>query len=313
MPVLDRRSLLALSGAAAVSGVAAAEPQPFFAHHKLPIGIQLYTLGPDVAKDLDGTLKTLAAIGYRTVELAGLAGRTPTEFRASLDRAGLSAPSVHVQPRGGEGSFEGDLGKLAADLHVLGAKIAVMPVPPIPERFGKSTPEEGFGGYMRRVSAGMTADDWKRIAETLNAKARALKASGLRVGYHNHNFELAPVGATNGLELLLAGTDPSLVTFELDLGWLAAAGVDAVAFLAKYKGRVGLVHVKDVAASTTANVDLKMSPTEVGSGRLEWARILPAAYAAGARDFFVEQEPPFARPRIEAAKISHDYLARVPG
>lgn len=313
MPAPNRRNLLALSAAAAIAGgPALAQPQPFFARRKLPIGIQLYTLGPDAAKDVEGTFKALHGIGYRTVELAGFLGKTPAELRAALDRAGLAAPSAHIQARGGEGTFEGDLGRLAADLNTLGVKTAVMPSLFIPDRFGKPTAADGgVGGYLRRVSAGMTADDWKLNAEFLNTKARALKASGLKVGYHNHNFEFLPLGATNGMEILLKETDPSLVTFEVDLGWVAAAGVDPLAFLNRHKGRVSLVHVKDVAAATTPNFTLGMSPTEIGSGTLDWPRLLPAAYAAGVRGFFVEQEPPFARPRLEAARISHDFLARV--
>ena len=317
MPALDRRRLLALTGAAALTDAAmtgpaaAAATSPFFARHKLPIGIQLYTLGPDAAKDVDGTFKALAAIGYRTVELAGFLGKTPAEFRAALDRAGLSAPSAHIQARGGAGTFEGDLGKLADDLHVIGVKTAVMPSLFIPDRFGKPAAGEGFGGYLKRIGAGMTADDWKQNADFLNAKARALKASGIRVGYHNHNFEFAPVGGSSGMELLIADTDPALVTFETDLGWVAAAGVDPVAFLGKHRGRISMVHVKDVTAATRPNFALAMSPAEIGSGVLDWRRLLPAAYAAGVRGFFVEQEPPFTRPRLEAAKISHDFLAGV--
>ena len=311
MSTLDRRRLLALSAAAAALAGPAVAATPFFAKHRLPIGIQLYTLGPDAAKDLDGTLKSLAAIGYRSVELAGLLGKTPREFRASLDRAGLSAPSAHIQARGGDGTFAGDLGRLADELQVLGVKTAVMPSLLVPERFGGATGGEGFGGFIRRVTAGMTADDWKANADYLNAKARALKAAGLKVGYHNHNFEFAPVGATNGLEIMIAATDPALVTFEADIGWVAAAGVDPYAFLARHRGRISLMHVKDVTAATKPNFALSMEPAEIGSGALDWKRLLPAAYAAGVRGFFVEQEPPFTRPRIEAARISHDFLAHV--
>jgi sugar phosphate isomerase/epimerase len=307
---IDRRSLLALAGAAAVSGPAAAAG-PFFRSHGLPIGIQLYTLGPEAAKDLDGTLKAVAAIGYKTVELAGFLGKTAPEMRAALDRAGLACPSAHVQARGGADSFQGDLGKLADDLRTIGVKTAVMPTLYIPERFGGPTGAEGIVGYLQRVAAGMTVDDWKMNADYLNAKGKALKPAGIRVGYHNHNFEFAPLGSTNGLEVLLKNTDPELVTFEADIGWVAAAGVDPYAFLAAHKGRLSLMHVKDIKAGNKANFALGMDPTEIGSGALDWKRLLPAGYAAGVRGFFVEQEPPFTRPRIEAAKISYDYLARV--
>ena len=309
-PRLDRRAFLA-TGAAVLAARPALAAQPFFKRMGLPIGIQLYTLGPDAAKDLDGTLKAVAEIGYQTVELAGLYGRTPAQMRAALDKAGLKCPSAHIQPRGGEGAFDGDLGKLADSLKLMGVKTAVLPILNIPDRFGGPTAADGIGGYLRRVSEGLTVDDWKASADFLNAKAKAMKAAGIRVGYHNHNFEFAPLGSTYGLEILLKNTDPALVTFEMDIGWVAAAGVDPLKLLKAHKGRFSLMHIKDVKADTKANFALKMDPAEIGSGKLPWKTLLPAAYAEGVRGFFVEQEPPFTRPRLEAAKISHDYLASV--
>lgn len=313
---LDRRGFL-VAGAAAVTAAATgagAAAKPFFAAHGLPIGIQLYTLGPDAAKDLDGTLAAVAAAGYRTVELAGFYGRTPEQFRAALDKAGLKAASVHVQSRalGPEGGFDGDLAKVAASVHAVGASNAVMPLCYIPERLGlRPAAGEDVAGWLRRVLGAMTADDWKMNADFLNAKAKGLKAEGIRVGYHNHNVEFLPLGATHGLEILLKNTDPALVTFEMDVGWVAAAGHDPAAVLSAHKGRFTLMHVKDLKASTKPNFNLQMDPTEIGSGEIAWKTLLPAAYAAGVRHFFVEQEPPFERPRIEAARISHDFLARV--
>jgi sugar phosphate isomerase/epimerase len=297
---LHRRGFLAAGLAAMTAGGASAAAQPFFKRHGLPIGIQLYTLGPDAAKDLDGTLKAVAGIGYKSVELAGLLGRTGAQMKAALDAAGLVCTSAHVQ---GRGQLDGDLGKLAGDLTTIGVKTAVMPSPYIPDRL------QGKG--LREVLTQLTADDWKMNADFLNEKAGVLAKSGIKLGYHNHNFEFAPLGSTNGLEIMIQRTDPKLVTFELDVGWVAAAGVDPAAFFAKHKGRFTLMHVKDIKADTKPNFALQMDPTEIGSGKLPWKTLLPAAYAAGVRGFYVEQEPPFARPRIEAAKISHDYLAGV--
>ncbi|MEO8114629.1 MAG: sugar phosphate isomerase/epimerase [Phenylobacterium sp.] len=311
---LDRRSFLAAGAAAlgtTVGGTAVAAP--FFTRTRLPIGIQLYTLGPDLTKDLDGTLTAVAKIGYRAVELAGLMGRTPKEVKAALDRAGLVCTSAHVQARGGEGSFEGDLAKLADGLSVIGVKTAVMPSPYIPDRVLQAAKGTAGGDYFVKVTGGLTADDWKLNADYLNQKAAVMKRSGIAVGYHNHNVEFAPRDDTNGLEILLKNTDPALVTFETDVGWVAAAGVDPLTLIQHHKGRFTLMHVKDLKATTQANYALKMDPTEVGSGKIDWKRLLPAAYAAGVRGFYVEQEPPFAFPRIEAARISHDFLARVNG
>lgn len=307
---LHRRSFLAAAGAALMSGQAQAQSgaAPFFQRTGLPIGLQLYTLGPDAGKDLDATLAAVAGIGYRDVELPGFMGRTPAEIRAALDKAGLTCRSAHIQPRGG---LDGDLARLADDLATIGVKNAVAPSPYVPDHALKAA--EGVAGAdaYRTMMGALTADDWKMNADFLNAKAAVLKRSGIAVGYHNHNFEFAPKGATNGLEILLANTDPALVTFEADVGWMAAAGVDPLGFIQKHRGRFTLMHVKDLKATTRANYELRMDPTEVGSGRLDWTRLLPGAHAAGVRHFYVEQEPPFARPRIEAARICHDFLARV--
>lgn len=310
---IDRRSLLALMGAAAVSGQAVAAPAPFFKRHKLPIGIQLYTLGPDATKDLEGTLKAIADIGYRDVELAGFLGRTPAQLKSALDAAGLVCSSAHIQARsrgGGDPTFGGDLGELSDALHTIGAKTAVMPSTYIPDRLDqKPATGEDVGGYLRRILGQFTADDWKTNADFLNDKAKALQKAGIKVGYHNHNFEFGPVGKTNGLEILLQNTDPELVTFEMDVGWVAAGGRDPLELLAHHKGRFTLMHVKDIKATTKTNYELRQDPTEIGAGKLNWKKLLPAAYASGVRGFFVEQEPPFVRTRLEAVKIGHDYLA----
>lgn len=306
---LHRRGFLAAGLAAMTASGAEAAGRPFFARRKLPIGIQLYTLGPDVAKDLDGTLGAVSKIGYKAVELANFLGRTPADLRAALDRAGLICRSAHVQGRGG---LDGDLAKLAGDLNTLGVTNAVMPIFLTPDRFGRAPAAgETFPGFRRRIAEGMTADDWKMNADFLNTKGAVLKRAGITIGYHNHNPEFAPLGDTHGLEILIRNTDPAIVSFELDVGWVAAAGVDPGAFLTKHKGRFSQMHVKDLKATTRPNYVLSMDPTEVGSGRLDWKTLLPTAYAAGVRGYFVEQEPPFARPRIEAAKISFDYLAKV--
>ncbi|WP_293904128.1 sugar phosphate isomerase/epimerase [Phenylobacterium sp.] len=310
-PDFHRRSFLA-AGLAAMSATGASAAQPFFKRHGLPLGIQLYTLGPDAVKDLDGTLSAVAAIGYKQVELAGFLGRTPAEMRAALDRAGLACVSAHIQGRaaGPDGGLDGDLDKLAAGLKTIGVQTAVMPSLYVPKRFSINA-GEGFGAYLRRMAGELTADDWKMNADFLNQKGAALKAHGIRTGYHNHNFEFSPLGATNGLEILLKNTDPALVTFEMDIGWVAAAGADPLALLRAHKGRFSMAHVKDIKADTTPNFALAMDPAEIGSGKLDWKTLLPTAYAAGVRGFYVEQEPPFTRPRIEAAKISYDYLASV--
>jgi sugar phosphate isomerase/epimerase len=302
---IDRRTFVVATLATLATSSHAAD-RPFFKRHGLPIGIQFYTLGPDAATEFDATLGKLATIGYRAVELQGLLGRSGAMLRASLDAAGLSCTSIHVS----QSQLDGDLGTLADELAAIGIRTAITPRPYFPARIGTG-PANGESSidWFRRALARMTTDDWKRNADVLNEKGAALAKWGIKIGYHNHNGELAPLAGSTGLELLIRHTDRHFVTFELDIGWLVAAGRDPLAFLARYKGRFALMHVKDVASGTQPNYALAMNPTEVGSGGVAWRRVLPAAYAAGVRGFYVEQEPPFQRPRLEAAQISYDYLA----
>ncbi|HEY3947819.1 sugar phosphate isomerase/epimerase [Phenylobacterium sp.] len=317
MIAMTRRGALsgfaALGTAAATGAMAKSPTEPFFKGNRLPIGLQLYTLGGDLRADVDGMLGQVAKIGYRTVELAGYLGRTPKELRATFDKVGLKATSSHVQAQGaGPEPTLAEIDRVIADAHVIGIEHIVMPSVPMPAHVdAKPRPGEDVAARFARVYGQLTADDWKAVADLLNAKGRALKAAGLTMGYHNHNAEFMPIGGTNALEILLKNTDRALVSFEMDVGWVMAAGHDPFALLKAHKGRFTQMHVKDIKATTKPNFAFQQDPTEVGSGIIPWPKLLPAAYAEGVRGFFVEQEPPFARPRIEAARICFDYLDKV--
>jgi sugar phosphate isomerase/epimerase len=314
---LSRRSALGVGLAAAAAGLAGAASgaakAPFFKRTGLPIGLQLYTLGGDLAAHLDEQLGALSQMGYGAVEMAGYLGRTPQQLRAAFDKAGLKCPSSHVQASSSPAQPGlADIDKVIADAHVIGIQHIVLPSSPVPSHIDMAPkPGEARGAVLGRLASQLTADDWKATAELLNTKGKALKAAGLTMGYHNHNIEFAPLGDTNGLEILLKNTDPALVQFEMDVGWVVAGGHDPFALLKAHAGRFTQMHVKDVKATTKTNYVFQQDPTEIGSGIIDWKRLLPAAYAEGVRGFFVEQEPPFVRPRIEAAKISVDYLKAV--
>jgi sugar phosphate isomerase/epimerase len=315
--MLDRRTLL--KGAAlwmpvaagAWSAQAAETGTGWFARKHVPIGLQLYTVSDAARDDLDGTLTRIAQIGYRTIELAGYHGKDVATLRAAANRANVKFTSIHVGAvaRPGEPGLDQDIPRLAADLHALGVTDVVLPMFPIPERFGAQRSGENFLAYLQRVGAGMLRDDWQRTAQLLNDRGAKLRAEGLRLGYHNHNPEFAPLGDSNGLEVLLQETSPAEVAFELDVGWAVAAGVDPVELLLKHTRRFQLMHVKDVKATTKKNFVLQQDPAEVGGGHIPWKRILPVAFAAGVRKFYVEQEPPFATDRFTAIGKSYRYLA----
>jgi len=310
-----RRMMQTLCAAGAIGPVAACQTtegtRPFFESRKLPIGIQLYTLGDLMTKDPGGTLKEVSKIGYRTVELAGYLGKTPAQLKTAFDTAGLKCTSAHVGLARGsatEPKLLDDLGRLAADMHVIGAAHVICPAMSAPADI-KLTPNAGEGfRVITRVAQAMTEDHWKRMAGEFNDIGRKLKSEGIAFGYHNHNMEFVKVGERTGFDILIAETDPALVAFELDIGWAAAGGLDPVAMFNKNQGRYFLAHIKDIKASTQPNINVQMDPTEVGSGRLDWKTILPAAYKAGVRKFFVEQEAPFAFPRLESAAKGFAYL-----
>jgi sugar phosphate isomerase/epimerase len=287
-------------------------PKPFFKRVGLPIGLQLYTLGDLPEKDLEGTLKKVAAIGYRDIQLPGLFGKTPQEIRATADKFGLKITSLHI-PAAALGpntaiTLASPPVEIAATMKALGAKNIAMPIMLLPAEF-RPGPNESFKDAIVRALAAEGAGIWKRTAAFLNEKALALKPFGLHLGYHNHNMEFAPVGQTTGWDILVNETKADLVSFEVDVGWVTAAGLDPVEFLNRHKGRVRQLHVKDVMASTKANFGLTMDPTQIGAGKQDWAKLLPAAYKAGVRNFYVEQEPPFAISRMEAIAQSYTYLA----
>lgn len=308
-------ALAATSGAMALSGCATtgtASPRPFFTALGKPIGLQLYTLGDDVAKDIDGTMAQVAAIGYRTIELPQLYGKTPAVMRAAADKAGLKLTSMHVPGvaimAGGGLSFESDTQKIVDTLGVLGIASMVMPIAPFPGR-PVPRPGESFQQAIGRTFSEAGVDHWKRTAAILNKAAAAMKPHGITVGYHNHNMEFMPIDGTTPYDVLMKETDPALVKFEVDTGWVAAAGLDPVEFMTRYAGRLRWMHVKDLKATTQIGYGLAMDPTEVGSGEIAWDKVLPAAHRAGVEHFYVEQEPPFAMPRIESAAKSFAFLS----
>jgi sugar phosphate isomerase/epimerase len=305
---LTRRALLGAAAGLplAARGAALAAGQPFFRRHALPIGLQFYTLGDAPAHDLEGVLGKVAAIGYRTIELTSFYGRTPADVRKALDAAGLRCTSIHNAL-----AREADFGRVAEAAQVIGFDRVVVPIFAFPPgaSLRPQAPGETAKDVIGRLGRQMTPDDWKRQAELLNRSGAAMRNAGLRLGYHNHNVEFAPgPDGQTGFDVLLRETDPTLVTFEMDVGWVAAAGRDPVDVLNRHRGRFELMHVKDIKPTTKPNFALQQDPAEVGAGFLDWKRILPAAYAAGVRRFFVEQEPPFTMDRLEAARLSFDYL-----
>jgi sugar phosphate isomerase/epimerase len=280
-----------------------------------PVGLELYTLGDGIASDLPGALRQVAAIGFREVELPSFYGRKGSDLRAHLDAAGLRCPSVHVLGQAfvpGMMSLGDDPARIAAEVNALGAQHVVMTVFLVPDRLLRAPkPGEDAVALLRAIAAELTGDDWRRTADFLDARGRALGGHGLKLSYHPHNPEFAELSdGSTGLEVLMKHTDPAAVSLELDIGWVAAAGQDPVQVIRRHPGRILLMHLKDLKP-TPPNTSLTLNSTDVGSGIIDWPAVLAAGRSAGVAHWYVEQEPPFERPRIESARVGYEYLQKL--
>lgn len=278
-----------------------------------PLGVQLFSVLAELHADFDATLTGLRDFGFTHVETAGLVGRTPRALRKALDRAGLGCTSAHVPLEPLVPTGEPDLRSLDAVIDMAGAlglKHLVVPIFPLPARAGGQRQGEHVLGYLFRAAQMIDADDWLALADTLNAKAAELAGAGLTLAYHNHNIEFARFGDRTGYDMLVERTDPALVSFELDVGWVAAAGLDPAALLLRHPGRFSAVHLKDVAP-IAPNTHFQGHSTEVGAGIVDWRAVLAAADQIGVAQFYVEQEPPFPGPPLASLGRSIAFLQQI--
>ena len=309
--MVNRRDFLATAAAAAAGlaagcrrgatpngGAAAASAAP--ADRLGPLGVGLFTLPKSLEQDFDGTLAMIAGLGYREVELfgpypfsvpaaqegwkaagqmlgfsgSGFFGRTARQVRESLDRHGLTSPSMHVDLDTLRDRTE-QVGEAAQVLGWRYAGIAQIP----PER--------------RR-----TLDDYRRMADELNAIGARARPMGFKVLYHNHGYGLTPLEGQLPARVLFDRLDPGVVALQMDVFWTVAGGADPVELLDAYPQLYRLMHVKDMSRQGrfTRGGDMQdvlaLFPlmTPAGSGVLDLPRILAHARRAGVQHFYVEQD-----------------------
>jgi sugar phosphate isomerase/epimerase len=284
MSFTSRRTFLMASGAVAASTCAGAVHLPARAL-KLPVGLQLYSVRQLLAKDFDGTLRKVKTAGYTEVEAAGYYDRTAKEFRQAMEKAGLRCTSTHhpldvLRPR---------LDELIEYGHALGVDYIVSP------------------SAMHRDPAAkgpLTLDDWRWSAGELNRIGEKVKAAGMTFGYHNHDAEFGSEDGVVFYDELLRLTDPALVVFEMDCGWVFAAGRDPVEYLRKSPERFPLLHVKDMVRGA----DGKIHSPVMGRGAMDYRPILRAA--TGLKRYFIEQEE-FDIDPIEAIRLDAEYMRKL--
>lgn len=224
---------------------------------RIKYGAQLYTARKLMAEDVPGTLAAIAALGYTEFEFAGYFGEKPVEIRKMLDGLGASAPSAHLSAE----AFMRDFPRALDAASAIGHRYLVLPW---------------------WAEADRSLEGYKRLTELLNRSAEAASGHGIKVAYHNHDFEFADVGGVVPFDLLLAETQSNLVCFELDLYWCAVMSCSPRSLFEAHPGRFPLLHLKDR--------DSRGNMTDVGAGELDFAAILAHSALAGVEHAYVERD-----------------------
>ena len=281
MSTIDRRTFVKVLGAGTAGVALGCSPKTMSGaagSRKLDrVGIQLYTVRNDMEKDFEGTLSKIAGIGYKEVEFAGYFGHSPSDVRAILNRLNITAPSAH----GPLSMLTDNWQKTIDNAKVMGHEYLIV-------------------AYLNDDQR-KSLDDYRRHADLFNSAGETARKSGVKLGYHNHDFEFKPMEGKLPYDLLLERTDPNLVKLEMDLFWITKGGQNPLTYFSRYPGRIELVHVKDMDAS--------QNMVDVGKGTINWAQIFAERDKAGIRHFFVEHDNPPVP--LDSAKASNEYLSKL--
>jgi sugar phosphate isomerase/epimerase len=244
---------------------------------KLLPGLQLYSVREELARDFAGTMRSIAQMGYCTVEFASYYDIPALQMKAILTETGLIGVSSHLSLK----ELLSDLYGLIEYSLIIGASYIVIPYI-LPEQF-------------------IDDKQFEELVANLTWIGAELKRYGLQLAYHNHSHEFEQLGGKFLLERLINSISADLLKLEIDVAWMAKAGVDPVTYLPLFKGRIALLHIKDI--------DREGNITEVGNGILNFPAIYAAAIAAGVKDYFVEQDT--SRHPLLSAQMNLNYLRDV--
>lgn len=279
-----------------MSKVAATNTKSDLFAPKKSVGLQLYSLGKELTDDLANGLKKVVQIGYSTAEAAGyregkIYSQEMSDFRKMADDAGLKITGTHVNPPMRKYTKE-NMGEIAD--------------------FWKKTVEDHLKvGVKSIVQPGMPSiesnDEAKNVCEVFNKAGEIAKSAGIRWGYHNHSgeFQKAVKDEDKGkrgvqgdviYDLLLNGTDPNLVFFEMDVYWTVMGQQDPLEYFEKYAGRFPILHIKDRLVLGK-------------SGMMNFENIFNKAYQNGLDEYYVEIEGiRNGMTQFEGVKQCFDYL-----
>jgi sugar phosphate isomerase/epimerase len=278
MTHMHRRAFLSALGLAALAPRLSDLP----ARRLKRVGIQLYSLRDDARRDLERTLADIAAIGYHDIELLGSMnnfGMPPRRLRDILDQNKLRAPSTHVS-----GNALAELDRQLDDALTLGHQYVIVASLPI--------------------TGTRTVDDYRRWADRLNESGKRARERDVWIGFHNHANDMTPVGGVVPYDVLLERTDPTVVRMQLDTGNLAMASRDPHEYMQRFGSRYWLFHIKDVPHLGASH------DAELGTGAIDFARLLASIERIDEKHLFVEQETYPGAP-LESMRRDFKYISAV--
>ena len=281
---MKRNEFLKISGGLALAGLASRSAFASLAKDdKLKdFGIQLWSVREDLAKDPKEVLKQLASYGYKQIESfegrQGMFwGMTNTEFKSYMDELGTKLIASHCD-------ITKDFEKKAAEAAAIGMKYLICP----------------WKGPQKDIDA------FKKFADEFNEKGEICQKNGIRFAYHNHDYSFVDMNGQLGQDVMMKNTDPKLVDFELDMYWVVAGGQDIETWLNKYPKRFRLCHVKD-RKKGVATTD-KNESVVVGTGSIDYAKILKTAKKQGMEYYIVEQEKWDGTTPMQAAQANAGFM-----
>ena len=282
---MKRNEFLKLSGGLALAGLASKSgfaSLSFGEKNLKNFGIQLWSVRDDLGKDPKGVLKQLSSYGYKQIESfeggKGMFwGMSNTEFKSYMNELGMKIISSHCD-------ISKDFEKKAADAAAIGMKYLICP----------------YKGPQKDLDA------FKKFADEFNQKGEICKKNGIRFAYHNHDYSFVKMNGEMGQDVMMKNTDPKLVDFELDMYWVVAAGQDIETWLNRYPKRFRLCHVKD--RKKDAPLTEKDASVVVGTGSIDYPKILKTAKKQGMEYYIVEQEKWEGTTPMQAAQADAVYM-----
>jgi len=245
-------------------------------------GIQLYTLRDDFPKDPKGVLKQLSTMGFSQIEgyegEQGLFwGMSNTDFKKYLDDINMKMVSAHC-------NIKEDFEKKAAQAAEIGMEYLICPW----------------------VGPQKSMEDWKKVTDEFNACGAICKKNGIKFAYHNHAYTFKAFSGMIPHHFVMENTDPDLVDHEMDIYWVVTGGADPIEFLNKYPNRFRLCHIKD--RSKTAPADERSASCDLGTGMIDFPKILKVAKEKGMKYFILEQERYDNSTPLKSVEVGAKYL-----